>query len=247
MLALLALFSHAEVHSAPARTNNNVNNNANYYPQDNAQAIKEVRDSLANIRHEMRNHETEIRMFDEKLTNLDIIIEGVRDQISETSKAHKEQLKGNAESLEDKIASLETATKGLVADVRLFKTHANSATTALEQYKHKISELEKIVELQNQNIEHLQSAMRSIMDALQPNEPASSKSIAVTPSGGTSTGGSSNNAISSNNDHTYRIKPGDSLEKIARNNNTTVQAIKELNGLANDRIVVGKVLQLPEK
>jgi LysM repeat protein len=45
----------------------------------------------------------------------------------------------------------------------------------------------------------------------------------------------------------YRIKPGDSLEKIARANQTTVQAIKELNGLTNDRIVVGKLLQLPEK
>ncbi len=244
LLAFITVFVHTTAHSAPARNSNN----NNYYLQENTQAINEVRTSLESIRHEMRNHESEIRMFDEKLNNLDAIIEGVRDQISDTSKAHKEQLKGSTENIEDKISNLETATKGLVADLRLFKAHANETTSSLAQYKQKIAELEKIVDLQNQNIEHLQAAMRSIMDALQPNEPAPSKNIVTTPTASSSnniTSPSANTSI--NSDRAYRIKPGDSLEKIARNNNTTVQALKELNGLTNDRIVVGKILQLPEK
>lgn len=43
----------------------------------------------------------------------------------------------------------------------------------------------------------------------------------------------------------YRVKSGDSLEKIARNHHTSVQAIKTLNNLSSDKIVVGQELQLP--
>ena len=87
-------------------------------------------------------------MFDEKLKNLDAIIENVRDQLSESTKSHKEQLKGSSSSFEGKILALETVSKSLVADLKQFKTHANDSATALGQYKQKIGELEKIVEQQ---------------------------------------------------------------------------------------------------
>ncbi len=96
-----------------------------------------------------------------------------------------------------KIASLESANKSLMADMAQFKTHANESADALEQYKKKISDLEKILtELekmlgkQNQNIDNLQSAMASMMDALQVKDaPAKT---------GTQMDGSK----------IYRIKPG---------------------------------------
>lgn len=202
-----------------------------YQPDGTATAIREMRDTLDSMRQEVNNHESEIRMFDEKLASVDVIIESVRDQLNETNRSHKEQLKGNASTFEEKLASLDTTTKGLVADLRQLKTHANDSSTALTQYKQKIGELERIVEQQNQNIEHLQAAMKSLMDALQPKDVVINR--AAEPSSVVS--GSS-----------YRVKAGDSLEKIARSNRTTVQVIKELNGMTGDRIVVGKVLKLPE-
>ena len=45
---------------------------------------------------------------------------------------------------------------------------------------------------------------------------------------------------------TYKVQSGDSLEKISRKHNTTVQVIKELNGLDGDLIVIGQELRLPE-
>lgn len=41
------------------------------------------------------------------------------------------------------------------------------------------------------------------------------------------------------------VKRGDVLEKIARNNGTTVKELKRLNHLTNDRISVGQVLRIP--
>lgn len=206
-----------------------------YYDEDNAIALKEMRDSLDYMRREGNNHEMEIRVFDEKLKNLDLIIEGLRDQLSESSQVHKEQLKGNSATLDTKISSLETTMKGLVADLKQFKTHASETGTALLQYKQKIAELEKAIDQQNQNIDHLQSAMHSLMDALQVKDSPPAK---MAPAAA---------IVVENGAKTYRIKQGDSLEKIARSHQVTVQALKELNGITNDRILVGKVLQIPEK
>lgn len=45
----------------------------------------------------------------------------------------------------------------------------------------------------------------------------------------------------------YKVKPGDSLEKIARLHKTGVEQIKKLNGLEQDLIVVGQELKIPNE
>lgn len=204
------------------------------YNDQNSIALHEMRDSIESFRHEVNNHEAEIRIFDEKLRNLDTIIESLRDQLAESTRSHKDQLKGSSTSLETKIIALEALTKSLVSDLKQFKSHANESTIALGQYKQKITDLEKIVEQQNQNIDHLQAAMRALTDALQVKDTLSIK-------------GSSEKSDTPLGAGKYRVKNGDSLEKIARAHQTTVQVLKELNGMSNDKILVGKVLIVPEK
>lgn len=46
---------------------------------------------------------------------------------------------------------------------------------------------------------------------------------------------------------TYTVASGDTLGTIARKFNTTVQAIKELNGLTDDFLSVGQVLKIPDQ
>lgn len=196
------------------------------YEEENNTLLHEMRDSVDDMRHEVNNHESEIRMFEEKLNSQESIIDGLRQQIAEANQANKEFTKGSSTNLETKIAGLETTTKGLVADLKQLKTHANDTADVLAQYKKKLSDLEKILESQNQNLDNMQAALKSIMDAMQVKA-------------GVDIGGaSSGNKI-------YRVRPGDSLEKIARINQTTIQALKELNGLSNDRIIVGQTLKVP--
>jgi LysM repeat protein len=207
------------------------------YQDGYAIAIKEMRDSIDDLRHEVSNHETEIRSFDEKLTNFESIMESIRDQFQDVSKSHKEQLKGSSANLESKITFLENTSKGLIADLKQFKTHANETSTVLNQFKEKIESIEKIVTQQSQDMENLQAAMQSLMEALQVKSPSSSsKKESKTSSSQTSAAGLS-----------YKVKSGDSLEKIAKNHQVTIQALKEANGLTTDRIVVGKNLIIPEK
>lgn len=203
-----------------------------YYDNQTSVAMQEMRDTIESFRHEISNQETEVRIFDEKLKNLDTIIESLRDQLNESNKSYKDQLKGNATSLESKILALEALTKSLVSDLKQFKTHANDSAAALGQYKQKITDLEKVIEQQNQNIDHLQAAMRALSDALMVKDTLSTKSTAD--KGDLPPG-------------KYRVKNGDTLEKIARAHQTTVQVLKELNGMSSDKIVVGKVINVPEK
>lgn len=47
------------------------------------------------------------------------------------------------------------------------------------------------------------------------------------------------------NGNVYKIETGDSLWGISRKFNTTVEAIKQLNGLTSDTIVAGRTLIIP--
>ena len=211
-----------------------------YYQDPNAVAIREMRDCVEDVRHAVNNHEAEIRVFDEKLKNFDSMIESVRDQLGDSTRQHKEQLKGNSANLEAKIGALEETSKGLLSDLRQFKVHSNETTLALTQYRQKLSDIEKSIDQQNQNIDHLQAAMRALMEALNGKPAAPAK-------GGNSPSDTVGNEIGASAGRTYKIKAGDSLEKIARSHQTTTQAIKTANGLMTDKIVVGKTLIIPEK
>ena len=53
------------------------------------------------------------------------------------------------------------------------------------------------------------------------------------------------NSTTSGNNITYIVQSGDSLYKIAQRYNTTVNAIKRLNGLSSDNLSVGQQLLIP--
>jgi chromosome segregation ATPase len=187
--------------------------------------IREMRDGMENMRHEIRNHEAELGMCDERIKNQEIILESIQDQVAASIKATKELLKTSTGDLESKLNSLEATLKGVLTDLRQFKTHANESIAALTHYQEKIEELEKTITEQNENITLLQAAMQSLVEVFQMKDSHSIAGVSA---------------------KTYRVKEGDILGEIARQHQTTVKTIKELNGLVNDRIRVGQVLRLRE-
>ena len=64
-----------------------------YYEDPAATALREMRATLDDLRHEVNNHETEIKTYDEKIHSLESIIDSLRQQSNDTSIAHKDALK----------------------------------------------------------------------------------------------------------------------------------------------------------
>ncbi len=215
ILNLAAALSAASLYAAPPKYQ---------YGQENNIAIRELQASVDEMRHEIKNHETEIRTYEEKFANQELIIESLREQNANMSKTNQDLTKSNLANIEMKIGSLDTASKGLISDLRQIKTHANESSSAISSCQQKIVAIEKIIEVQNQNLENLSSAIKSLMSVLE-----------VKPE--LTTFDSSSNS--------YIVSAGDSLEKIARLHKTSIKALKEVNDLNSDRIKVGQRIKIP--
>lgn len=204
--------------------------------EDTTQLLRELRDSVEDLRNEVRNHESEIRMYEEKLSTMENAIDSMRQQMTEANQVNKDIIKETATNSEMKVTGIDTTVKGMVADLRQLKSHANDSASALGQYKTKLLEMEKMMDAQSQNIESLQSALKSMMDAIQVRSSSATMVASASDSGViTSSGGA----------RSYRVRSGDSLGSIAHRQGTTVAAIKEANNMVSDKIVVGQNLRLP--
>ena len=201
------------------------------YEEDKSVVLREILDGLEEIRHEVRNHETEIRTFEEKFKNQEDILDSVRQQTADSIKVVKEALKNQTAAVEARLSGHDTTSKGLSSDLR---HQAQDTANILTDYKTRILDLEKSLEVQNRNIDHLQQAIRALAEAMQSKEGeaavVSAPSSSTLPAAG----------------KIYRVKAGDSLGTIAKQNGTSVKKLKELNHLASDQIIVGQKLQIPD-
>lgn len=184
--------------------------------------VRKMYNSLEMMRHEMTNHEAELRTLDQKLVNMEDALEEMRKQWNETMTSYGSKIKGSKDTLDTKILSQESTMNGFVSDLQKLKSHAERSTSSFESYQKQISQLEHTVEVQNRNIESLKSAVKSLMAALGESEE------------------------SAEGHKFYRVQPGDSLGLVAQKHHTTVRVIKELNGLTKDTIIVGQKLRIPE-
>ena len=120
--------------------------------------------------------------------------------------------------LEKKITYLEKVQEKITADLKQLASHANQTSTALGECQQKNGEISQRLG----EISKLKSTLTSISQAMTEKRSASSSK-------------------------TYKVQNGDSLEKIARKHQTSVSALKKLNHLENDRIIVGQEIEIPDE
>ncbi len=185
--------------------------------------LHEVQTNLDDLRHDVHCFQTEMQILDGKLKHHENALSGLKQGYLETQEARMDELYQLLRECQKKLSSFETAHQTGFKDIRQLSTHANDTSAALVQYKERICELEKQILLQNRKFEEivkLHSTLEQLMASLQKEESIPQLKV-------------------------YKVKAGDSLEKIAKAQKITVDYLKKFNSLEQDRIVVGQELKIP--
>lgn len=125
-------------------------------------------------------------------------------------------------SIEARINQLEKQLSNIQTDLHNLSTHLAQTTESLHQYRTQISALDS--QLKNHTarldeISNLKSTLNSISQAISAPKQAA---------------------------QTHKVVSGESLERIARHYNVTVDALKKTNGLTSSTIMIGQELKIPE-
>ncbi len=177
--------------------------------------------SMQNMSYTIANQDQEIARLKQKIQNQETILDSMHAEVTQLIKAAKDSQKSSSSQVDSRLKAMEKNIDKLLADLKTFKTHANESSSTFTEIQKKLKEQEEISTLQAKQIKELENALRNLAGVLQSS------------SGTKASAGE------------YRVKPGDSLDKIAKDHGTTVDAIKRVNTLSKDTIYPGQKLEIP--
>ncbi len=184
--------------------------------------LHEVQTNLDDLKHDLNCFHTEMQIIDGKIKHQEDAVQNLKQQ-------HLEKIQNKLDILAKQLTNIETKSNAFEnnynssnSDITQLSNHANETTLALTQHKQKINELENLLLTQNQRLNELAKIKITLEDIVKTMKTDSS------------------------NYFIYKVKSKDSLEKIAKANNVTVESLKKLNNLENDLIVVGQEIKIPK-
>jgi len=180
--------------------------------------LHEVQTNLDDLKHDINCFQTELQILDGRIKYYENALANLKQQDIEKHQAKIEQIIHDLRGLEKKYATNEKFQEGEKENLQRLASHANETTVALSQFKGRVQELEQELSSQQKRFEDLAKVKGSI-ESLAKSIKAPYK--------------------------LYKVRPGDSLEKIAQAHHTKVERIKKLNDLDRDLIVVGQELKIP--
>lgn len=190
-------------------------------PWNSREAPRDSQNS-SSFRHELYNLQAELTEIKERLRTQEDVIEALKRDLESAKKKNSEEAKGKIGNLDQKFSSQDNTIKGFAQDLKDLKNHSNQHATSYQDTQSRLKDLERIVQAQNESIDHLKSALTVMMDGLKGQDAESDGSYA-----------------------TYQVKSGDSLGLIASRNKISIKRLKEINNLKNDVIFTGQKLKVP--
>jgi len=183
--------------------------------------LHEVQTNLDDLRHDINCFQTELQILDGRIKYYENALTTFKQEDLEKHQVKIEQLTRELQSFEKRWSSAEKARFSDSQELIQLSSHAKETTASLFQFKERIEELEKELAMGQRRFEEL--------GKLKTNIEALGKAIRKTDSA-----------------KVYKVKPGDTLDKIAKAQHSSIEKIKKLNNLEQDLIVVGQELKIPE-
>lgn len=180
--------------------------------------LHEVQTNLDDLRHDINCFQTELQILDGRIKYYENTLSSLKHHDLEKQQAKLDQLTFQIQALEKKWLTLDKNQNSEIQELKTLSSHANETTKALSQFRDRIGDLEKDIYSQNRKFDEV-AKLKGHIEHLARGINGRFKF--------------------------YKVKAGDSLEKIARINQTSVEKIKEMNSLNQDLIVIGQELKIP--
>ena len=180
--------------------------------------LHELRTNLDDQKHDLNCFQTELQILDGRLKYYESALSNLKQQDLEKQQTKIDQFVKDLHALEKKLSAFERLQNEGSKDLSQLTTHANETSAALSQFKQRIIELEQEMQSQNRRFEEI-AKLKNLLE----------------------------NGPKDLDAKIHKVRPGDTLEKIARLYKTSVERIKKANDLDVDLIVVGQQLRIPNE
>lgn len=181
-------------------------------------ALREMRSQIEDFKYQLNKYEVELQIVEGKADSQGSTLNQVRQDLSKLNENDRGLVESTFALYDKKIEKLEGMEENLKKDLLLLKEHTQEFITSLSQFKQKIDSNESQISDQKRFIEHLRTSLEAVMKYVEG------------PKGGDGV--------------YYVVQPGDSLERIAKENQSSIEQLKDLNHITSDLIVVGQKLRL---
>ena len=176
--------------------------------------------NLEDLRHDTNCFQTELQILDGRIKYYENALANLKQQEIEKQQLKITQIVADLHALEKKWSAYEKVQQTEKKEMDHLTVHANETTSSLTQFKRKIGELEQDLLSQNKQLTEL----LKVKSTLETLAKATASPYKI-----------------------YKVKAGDSLEKIAQSHQVKVEQIKKINHLEKDLIVVGQELKIPSE
>ena len=181
-------------------------------------AFHEMRTEIGDLKHALQSQRTEVQILQERLSDQENLAKN-----AQRNKPQHDQVPSQIAACERKLLAVEKSLEKLSSDLRGLNKHAEQTSQSLASFKDKILSCQKELAIHKQSLENvsqLKTTLGQISQAIETRSSAKPSS--------------------------YKVKPGDTLEKIARHNSISIAALKRLNHISQDRILVSQELKVTD-
>lgn len=182
-------------------------------------AFDEMRIELGDLRHAVQVQKTDLSLLQERLLEQENLAETANKNQTKT-----EPLAARIAALEKKLSLIEGQNERMLGDLKLLSKSHGQSHSNVHQLEERLVILQKQIDQCSSrlgDIQHLKTTLTQVSKAIGEKETPASSSA-----------------------KRYRVKAGDTLEKIAKREQVSVNEIKRLNHLQADKIVIGQELVL---
>ncbi len=185
--------------------------------------LHEMQTKVDDFQHDLNCYKTEFQILESKLDGQQGSFAQLKEKFQKEYQEKIDVLIASLKEMEKKNQNTEKRAQEAVAAVKDLFKHAEKTSLALQQYQSKIGELEKTLVGQSLQLEEIKKIKGTLEE------------LAVTLK------------EENNGGSVHRVSKGESLEKIAKQYNVSINNLKKINHLDEDLIMIGQELKIPSR